>query len=110
MKLTGHEKIVPVGGECQAQAASAAAEVLIHTATAANTSGASTTIDDPRTNGRPRTLPQVTHLYYPFVSAVNDPHTASVKWDLNYGRWIILHDDGAAIPLGAQYVVTLVQK
>lgn len=82
---------------------------FVHRATAANTSGYITTIDNPLTNGRPDALLFVTHNYNPgaVCPCVYNPHPLGVYYV--DGKWAIYNEDFASILVNSQFNVLAIQ-
>jgi hypothetical protein len=77
-----------------------------HTATAANTSGHVTYIAANGLNGNPRARLLVSQNgNSPGSPYVENPHPIGVFYNLTLERWAIFNQDGAAIPLGADFNV-----
>ncbi|MEZ5284407.1 MAG: hypothetical protein R2712_06285 [Vicinamibacterales bacterium] len=73
-----------------------------HTTNSGNTSGNATTLNHPLTNGLPDALLFVRR------SAGATARVESVSYDSGIGRWRIIHDDLAAMPLGVTFNVLVI--
>lgn len=83
--------------------------VFIHKATATNTSGFYTTMDDPSINGQPNALMLVTSNYNPSGgTGIADAHPLGVQYHSGAGKWVIFHTDHAPITVGAAYNVIVI--
>lgn len=69
----------------------------------ANTTGPVLTIDHPALNGKPKVKPLITQ----FWSAVYNPHPVGVNYNATIGRWEIVNEDGANIPVNAKFNVLI---
>ncbi len=79
---------------------------FVHTAVAANTTGHTTRIDHPLANGNPNALLIVTPNWNPGGGAgVYNNHAIGVYYTGT--RWAIFNQDIVAIPLGADFNVTV---
>ena len=74
---------------------------VIVTATAANTRGYITTIDDADLNGASAAVPFVSQLY----TSTYDPHPLGMWYDTGNMRWTIFNEDLTQIPLGTSFTV-----
>ena len=82
------------------------ASVFVHTATANNITGDHTAMDYPLTNGSPNAIIFVTQNYNPGnVGGSSDDHPIGVEYFS--GKWWIYNQDGAAMPPGAAFNVTV---
>lgn len=83
---------------------------FVHRATPANTEGSRTYLDEPAINGKPDAVVSVTQNWNPGGGAgtYND-HRVGVSYDAGRGRWMILNEDGAPIPGGAAFNVTVAE-
>ncbi len=75
--------------------------VILHQATASNTNGHISTIDDPITNGRSDAILIVTQLYG--NTSVYNNNEVGVWY--NRGKWIIFNENRSPMPEGAQFNV-----
>ena len=74
------------------------------TVTAANTFGLCMLIDNPETNNHADALLEVTANWNPLSGAgVYDNHPLNIAYNAGQHRWVVCHDDGAAITSGASY-------
>ena len=97
---------IPVNGAFNVLVPNPDASVFVHTATAANTTSNNTTIDYPLTNGNPNAILLVTQNYNPGnVGGSSDDHPIGVMY--SGGQWRIYNQDGAAMPPGAAFNVSL---
>jgi hypothetical protein len=81
-------------------------DVFVHTATPANSTSYSTTIDNSHSNNQSSAILLVTPNWNP--SGVYDNHPIGV-WYHN-GKWAIFNEDQAAIPDGASFNVVVLQN
>jgi hypothetical protein len=77
--------------------------IFIHSATAANSAGDWTDLDNDITNGCPQAGVVVTATYTP--GAVYDTHALGVWYNGTTQKWSIFHEDLTPVPLGATYNV-----
>ncbi|MCR9247225.1 MAG: hypothetical protein NXI31_19505 [bacterium] len=77
-----------------------AADFVAHVTSSANTSGDTTTLDDPALNGDPNAVP----FLQPITGVTND-HPAGLQYSNALGRWQVRNLDGAAIPTGKRFHV-----
>jgi hypothetical protein len=84
---------------------SSAAITLVHTATAGNSSGDYTILNEQSAFSSPNLVVQATASWNPnnACGCVYDTHALGVWFTGSY--WAIFHEDGTAIPLGATYDV-----
>jgi hypothetical protein len=84
--------------------------VFIHHATPENTSGNSTYLDSPLTEGNPNALLVVTQNWNPGGShgKYND-HPIGVWYDRDRSKWAIFNQDRAAMPVGADFNVAVLK-
>lgn len=75
-----------------------------HEATWSNTSGGETTLDLPDGNGRSGRVVQLTQNTE--VGSGNG-HVAGVRYDSAAKRWVVGHVDGAGVPVGSAYNVSV---
>ena len=80
---------------------------FVHRATAENTVEDETYLDDPLTNANPD-APSVAQNWNPggFGGTYND-HPVGVRYDAEVRQWVIFNEDGAAMPEGAAFNVTV---
>jgi len=82
----------------------AASNVYTHVATASNSSGDSTYLDNVYTNNNPYALIWVTPNYNPGgKGGVYNNHNIGVWYDSSRCKWAIFNQDGSAIPNGAAF-------
>ncbi len=74
------------------------------TASADNTNGAATYIDNRLVNGDPTARIFVTQVW----TGTYNPHEVGVYYDDSYGRWEIFNEDLAPIPIGATFHLLLI--
>jgi hypothetical protein len=87
----------------------AGAGVFVHTATAGNSSGNSTLINNIATNGRPSALLIVTPNWNPGgVGGTFDNHPIGVWY--SGGKWRIFNQDLASMPVNAAFNVYVLNK
>lgn len=81
--------------------------VYTHTATAANTFGSWTLLDNSVTNHNPHAVIEVTANWNPDGTYTGfDNHRAGVWYDTWDGKWAIFNEDGANMPIGASFNVS----
>jgi hypothetical protein len=82
------------------------ANCYVHTATASNSAGDYTVLDNVHANGNPWALIWVTPNWNPGNrGGVYDNHNIGVWYDSAIGRWAIFNQDRTAIPAGASFNV-----
>jgi len=95
---------MPVGAAFNVIILTTGTKVFVHTASAGNSAGDHTEIDNPLTNGKPNALVFVTPNWNPGgVGGTYDNHSIGVYY--NAGKWAIFNQDGVAIPVGAAFNV-----
>lgn len=67
-------------------------------------SGQCTTLDHPATNGNPAAIVIVTQLW----TGIYNPHPVGVYY--SGGKWLIFNEDLAAMPVGAQFNVLVINQ
>lgn len=83
--------------------------VFIHRATADNTGGHITTIDNPMANGDPNAILLVTHNFSADTSSSPYETTPVGVW-YNGSRWTIYHENtGVAMPVGRAFNVMVIK-
>jgi hypothetical protein len=92
---------MPVDAAFNVYVTKAGPGVFIHTATAGNSGGDYTILDNPLTNNNPDAIILVTQNYSP--SGVYNPHPVGVYY--SGGRWRIFNQDITAIPANAAFNV-----
>ena len=81
---------------------------FVHRATAANTEGSRTYLDEPAINGDPDAVVSVTQNWNPGGGpGVYNDHRVGVSYDAGRERWTILNEDAAPIPDGAAFNVAV---
>ncbi len=75
-----------------------------HVAAAANSVGDATTLDHPMLNGQPDRDLIVTQVFTSETFTYND-HPIATDYDTTTGRWQIVNQDAATMPLGASFNV-----
>jgi len=86
-------------------------KVFVQTATAANSGGDSTFLDNIDTNGRPQTRVLVTPVFNPGgTGGTSNNHPVGVWYDNSSGRWAIFNEDQADMTAGASFNVMLGNK
>ncbi len=94
---TAFEVVVPMADES-----------FVHRATPDNASSGGTYLDDAALNGRPKAQPSVTQNRNPGGGdGVYNDHPVGVRYDAGRGRWEVFNEDGAAMPNGASFNVTV---
>jgi hypothetical protein len=80
--------------------------VFVQTSTGANTSGDSTFINNPLTNGQPSARLEVTQNWDPGgVGGAFNNHNVGVWYDTFAGEWAIFNEDVASMPVGVSFNV-----
>ena len=81
---------------------------FVHRATAENTVGDETYLNAPFTNANPDVAPSVAQNWNPggFGGTYND-HPVGVRYDAEVKQWVIFNEDGARMPEGAAFNVTV---
>ena len=86
----------------------AASEKFVHRAEFHNTVGNSTYLDDPLTNGDPNVVLSVTQNWNPGGGrGIYNDHSIAVLYDKDLQKWTIYNRDGALMPDGAAFNVTV---
>lgn len=95
---------MPVAAAFNVFVPTASASVFVHTATAGNTSGDYTTIDNALANGNPNAIIVVTPNWNPGgVGGTNENHPIGVWY--TGSRWAIFNQDGGTMPVTAAFNV-----
>ena len=95
---------IPVGAAFNVYVLTAGAGVFVHKATAGNSSGDYTVLDNPLANGNPHALVYVTPNWNPGgVGGTYNNHATGVWYDGS--RWAIFNQDLAAVPANAAFNV-----
>ena len=95
---------MPLGAAFNIMIPATSASIFIHTATAANITANSTTIDNPLTNGNPNALLTITQNWNPGgVGGIYNNHPVGVWY--TGANWAIFNQDLAAMPAGAAFNV-----
>ncbi|RYX80844.1 hypothetical protein EON83_26770 [bacterium] len=93
--------ILPIGSAYNIESFGALDNAWVHTATAGNTQGSSTTLDANKCTGKP---PLITAVFS--EGGVKNPHPVGVRWNWDMPKKVeIFNLDGAAMPEGAQFNV-----
>jgi len=80
--------------------------VFVHRAVIGNTSGDSTYIDNPSTNGDPNATLSVTQNWNPEgIGGIYNDHPIDVRYAAGTQRWVIFNQDGEEMPDGAAFNV-----
>jgi hypothetical protein len=81
---------------------------FVHRATAENTVGDGTYLDDPLTDADHDAPPSVAQNWNPggFGGTYND-HPVGVRYDADVRQWVIFNEDGARMPEGVDFNVTV---
>jgi hypothetical protein len=99
---------MPVGSAFNVIIPSAGAGVFVQTATAGNSGGNATYIDNALTNGHSNAMILVTPRYHNSSGVcpctLND-HPIGVWYDSGVSKWTIFNEDGAAMPVNASFNV-----
>ena len=81
---------------------------FVHRATAENTVGDETYLDDPLTDADPD-APSVAQNWNPGgEGGTYNDHPIGVRYDADLRQWVIFNEDGAQMPEGAAFNVTVV--
>lgn len=82
--------------------------IFTHTASAGNSAGDYTIIDNPATNGKPNAVLTVTHNWNPGgASGVYNVHNFGVFYT-STGKWAVFNEDLTPIPSGASFNIGVV--
>lgn len=95
---------LPVGTSYNVDVTVPNAYAFLQAATAANSAGDWTEIDNEELNDNPYAIPLVTANWS--GGGVFDPHVLGMWYDTVDGRWTIFHEDRTPIPVGATYNIT----
>jgi len=99
---------IPVGASFNVSIPAVDASTFVHTASDGNTTGNSTIIDNPETNGNPDAIVHVTQNRNPSgVGGVINDHSIGVWYSVGAGKWAIFNQDIAAMPEGASFNVSI---
>ncbi len=86
-------------------------ETFLHKATAENVSAENTYLDDPLVNGKPNAEVSVTQNWNPGGgNGVYNDHYVTVRYDADRERWAVYNSDGAGMPEGAAFNVTVSEQ
>jgi hypothetical protein len=100
----------PAGTDFNVLIPSPGDDTFVHSATAGNTSGQLTYIDQPSLNGNPEAAVLVTQNWNPSgTSGTYNNHPIGVYYINATGRWAIFNQDLANMTLGAAFNVTMRQ-
>jgi hypothetical protein len=82
---------------------------FVHQATAENTVGDETYLDDPLTDADHDAPPSVAQNWNPggVVGGTYNDHPVGVRYDADVKQWVIFNEDGEAMPEGAAFNVTV---
>jgi len=81
---------------------------LVHHATSENTTNAFSVFDHPLTDGQSHAIVHVTQNWNPDgVEGVYYDHVVGVLYDYGISKWAVFNQDGAAMPVGASFNVTV---
>ena len=81
---------------------------FVHRAKSNNTSGAFTYLDDPLTNGKPDAILSATQNWNPGGGrGVYNDHPIGAVYEARRGKWAIYNKDGAPMPEGAAFNITV---
>jgi hypothetical protein len=82
---------------------------FVHRATAENTVGDGTYLNDPLTDADHDAPPSVAQNWNPggVVGGTYNDHPVGVRYDANLRQWVIFNEDGEAMPEGAAFNVTV---
>lgn len=95
---------MPLNASFNVFAPTSGSNVFVHTATAGNTSGIGTSIDNPLTNGNQNALLLITQNWDPGgVGGIYNAHPVGVLFQAN--KWFIVNVDSASMPIGASFNV-----
>lgn len=92
---------MPAGAAFSVLVVLGGSNAFIHTATAGNSVGNSTVINNALTNGQPNKLLLVTPNFN--AGAQYNPHPINVYYDGSAGRRVIGNQNGATMPVGSAY-------
>jgi len=82
---------------------------FVHRATAENTAGDGTYLNDPLINANPDAALSVTQNWNPGgVGGTYNDHPVGVRYDADARQWVIFNEDGEEMPDGAAFNVTVV--
>ena len=82
---------------------------FVHRATAENTVGDETYLDDPLTDAEHDAPPSVAQNWNPggVVGGTYNDHPVGVRYDADVKQWVIFNEDGEAMPEGVDFNVTV---
>ncbi len=81
---------------------------FVHRAKPDNISGTFTYLDDPMTNGEPDAVLSVTQNWNPGGgTGIYNDHSIDTVYSTNRGKWAIYNNDGAPMPEGAAFNITI---
>lgn len=82
---------------------------FVHQATAENTVGDGTYLDDPLTDADHDAPPSVAQNWNPggVVGGTYNDHPVGVRYDADVKQWVIFNEDGAQMPEGAAFNVSV---
>jgi hypothetical protein len=99
---------MPVGADFNVLIPATGPDAFVHTATIANSGGASTYIDHPLTNGNPSAIVLVTHNYNPGgVGGTYNDHPVGVRYDGTMDKWAIFNQDYSGMVDGTDFNVLI---
>jgi hypothetical protein len=97
---------MPVGSDYNVLIPDAATGVFVHTATAGNTTGNWTSIDNPLSNNNSNALLFITQNWNPGgVGGAYNDHPVGVFYAPSLNKWAIFNQDGANMPTDASFNV-----
>lgn len=101
---------MPLNSAFQIYVAQGGANTFVQRATAKNTYGSTTWIDNPATNGKPDAALLATPNWNPGgAGGTYNTHVTGVWYDAGKGQWAILNQDSAAMPAGASFNILVLE-
>jgi hypothetical protein len=98
--------VMPAGAAFNVTILTAGTGIFVHTATAGNSAGDYTNIDNPLTNGNPNAIVFVTPNRDPGgVGGTPNNHNIGVWYNSTASKWAIFNQDLTAIPVNAAFNV-----
>ena len=104
----GISSSMPVNAAFNVSVLTAGSGIFVHTATAGNSSGNQTSIDNALTNGQPNAIVFTTPNFNPGGgTGTYDNHNIGVYYDILTSQWAIFNQNGGVIPVNAAFNVLL---
>ena len=101
---------MPLNSTFQIYVAQEGAARFVQRATATNTYGSATWIENPATDGKPYAVLIVTPNWNPNgAGGTYNNHVTGVWYDPGKGKWAILNQDSAAMPTGASFNILVLE-